>query len=109
MDESVLTDGAAGVQHLPQRTEDEACPGRAGYPPADDPPDEYGDNVGHVDEAPPRGDIGEIPSANCQEPLRERLQQARGVELRYLPSHKQVLAKLKALLRRAAARTVDSP
>ena len=53
-------DGPAIVERLLQGVEDEAGLGGAGHPPADDPAGERVDHEGHVDEALPRRDVGEI-------------------------------------------------
>src|SRR4051794_32339687 len=65
MDEPAALNGSALVQSLFQRVEDKAGMGGPADLPADDPSGEGVDDEGHVDEALPGRDVGEILSANC--------------------------------------------
>ncbi len=60
VDQAAALNGTALVQGLLQRIQHEAGMGRAADPPADDAPGEGVDDEGHVDEAPPGGDVGEV-------------------------------------------------
>ena len=73
MDEPAALNGSALVQSLFQRVEDKAGMGGPADPPADDPSGEGVDDEGHVDEALPGRDVGEV-----RQPERVR---ARCVEL----------------------------
>jgi hypothetical protein len=57
VNEATLPDGTTIVKRLLQGIEDEASIGRAGHPPADDPPGVAIDHEGNVDKALPRRDI----------------------------------------------------
>ena len=60
MDEAAAGEGPALVQRLLQGIEHEVGAGRARHPPADDPAGEDIDHEGHVDEARPGRDVGEV-------------------------------------------------
>ena len=49
-----------GVEGLLERIEGEVAAQRAGHAPADDPPGKDIDDEGHIDEAAPGGDVGEV-------------------------------------------------
>jgi hypothetical protein len=60
MDKAALADRTTDIQRLFQRIEHKVCASRAGHASANDTPGEYADGKGHIDEALPRADVGEV-------------------------------------------------